>query len=286
MEPRFRTAIHTAILALADSNQMNHRNLTVFSALVQDNCVRDALQFYTLSGPMKLLDANEDQLKIGYLQTFEMNWLLNQSVDIYLPILFYIFDQIESGLERDKGVRPTLIILEEAWLYISHPLFAQKLKDWLKTLRKKNARVIFATQSLTDLYDPSQGTLNSITAAILESCPTKIFLPNPKLEKEIELLYKKIGLNERQIAIITQGSIPKHHYYIVTPEGNRLIDLGLSDNRSLALAFIGLSTEKSQQLLSCQKNYGDEWISQWLKHQGLENWNKIVPSSRGLRKNL
>ena len=74
---------------------------------------------------------------------------------------------------------PTLIVLEEAWLYIGHDVFARKLKDWLKTLRKHNARVVFATQSLADLYDPATQNLTATTAAILESCPTKVYLPHP-----------------------------------------------------------------------------------------------------------
>ncbi len=86
--------------------------------------------------------------KLGYLQTFEMRWLLAQKPEIYLPVLRTIFDQIEARLESTHGKQPTLIVLEEAWLYIGHDVFARKLKDWLKTLRKHNARVVFATQSL------------------------------------------------------------------------------------------------------------------------------------------
>ena len=267
LTPRMRSAIHAAVKVLADPSHRHNRNLTVLRSQVQEAAVRDALQYYTIDGPMKLLDHTQDELKTGYLQTFEMSWLLAQKPDIYLPVLFYIFDQIEARLDfSQQGSRPTLIVLEEAWLYLSHPLFANKLKDWLKTLRKKNARVVFATQSLSDLYDPGQKTLTAVTAALLESCPTKIYLPNPQLEAEIKTLYEKIGLNERQIEIITQIAIPKHHYYVVTPEGNRLIDLGL---RSLALAFIGLSLTKSQQLIACKQAHGDDWVNQWLNSEGL-----------------
>ena len=77
---------------------------------------------------------------------------------------------MEGRLEEGNAQRPTLIILEEAWLYIAHEVFARKLKDWLKTLRKKNARVVFATQSLADLYDPTHKTLTPVTAALMESC--------------------------------------------------------------------------------------------------------------------
>ena len=144
-----------------------------------------------------------------YLQTFEMRWLLAQKPEIYLPVLRTIFDQIEARLERAHGKQPTLIVLEEAWLYIGHEVFARKLKDWLKTLRKHNARVIFATQSLADLYDPTTQTLTATTAAILESCPTKVYLPHLSMDAELKSLYRKMGLSERQIHILTQEAYSK-----------------------------------------------------------------------------
>lgn len=273
LKPCMRTAIYTAVMSISDPDNTHNRNLTVLCAQIQDTAVREALQYYTVDGPMKLLDNTEDSLKMGHLQTFEMNWLLSQKPDIYLPVLLYIFDQIEARLSATRdGSHPTLIVLEEAWLYISHPLFSLKLKDWLKTLRKKNARVIFSTQSLTDLYDPGQKTLTAVTAAILESCPTRIYLPNPKLEAEIKTLYEKIGLNERQIEIISQVAISKKHYYIVTPEGNRLIDLGFGEMHSLALSFFGLSMAKSLKLIHCKEKYGKEWIYHWLQYEGFQEW--------------
>lgn len=272
LTPSMRKAIHQAVLLLACPEQKSYRNLSVLAASIQEATVREALQFYTLAGPMKLLDAEFDHLQTSHLLTFEMNWLLAQTPDIYLPVLFYIFDQIELFLENCHSQCPVLIILEEAWLYISHPLFSGKIKDWLKTLRKKNARVIFATQSLSDLYDHTQSSVNATTAAIMESCPTKIFLPNPKLEESCQNLYKKIGLNQRQIEIITQISIPKRHYYMVSPEGNRLIELGFKESNSLALAFLGLSVDQGQQLLSIHKTYGPQWVAHWLKKLGLTDW--------------
>lgn len=289
--PSIRAAIHTAIESLADNAYANSRNITVLRAEIQHKTVREALQYYTIDGQMKLLDATQDALHTEHLNTFEMNWLLAQLPEIYLPILVYIFDQIETRLDEAAGKQPTLIILEEAWLYIGHQFFAQKLRDWLKTLRKKNARVVFATQSLADLYDPSSKALTTVTAAIMESCPTKIYLPNHKIETETRELYKKMGLSERQIEIISRVGISKRHYYVVTPMGNRLIDLGLDEgengeNGGLTLAFAGLSKTRSKKLLACYKrykchknhgknheNYDDTvWVYYWLRECGLMTW--------------
>jgi type IV secretion system protein TrbE len=311
--PAIREAIARAIESLASERHAASRNITVLCSEVQHMEVRAALRYYTIDGQIKLLDAISDSLKTGHLQTFEMNWLLAQKPEIYVPILMYIFDQIEDRLEEAAGQKPTLIILEEAWLYIGHELFARKLRDWLKTLRKKNARVVFATQSLSDLYDPTTKTLTSITAAIMESCPTKVYLPNPKMEFETRELYRRMNLSDRQIELISSVGIPKKHYYVVTPYGNRLIDLGfdeLTESESgsgssgggadrvaargsgggagvpagggaqrdtpkpLVLSFVGLSKERSNLLLACKQKYAAEWLGHWLTFCGQEKWRE------------
>jgi type IV secretion system protein TrbE len=266
--PQIRHDIHTTIEALAQNPEQRNRSLTIFYSMIQNETVRRAIKYYTLAGTMKILDANQDQLKKGHLQCFEMGWLLTQKSEIYIPLLMYIFDQIESRLEEDKGKRPTLIILEEAWLYIGHSIFSNKLRDWLKTMRKKNARVVFMTQSLADLYNPETKNLTQLTAAIMESCATKIYLANPKMEMETRNLYKKMGLNDRQLEIIEHLAIPKHHYYIVTPQGNRLINLGFNQTSSITLNFLGLSLQKGEELIACKQRYAEKWIDYWLNPQG------------------
>lgn len=270
--PDIRAAIHLAITTLSLEVNPQSRNLTVFKSLVQHELVRSAIHYYTIEGPLKILDATSDSLQSRHLHTFEMNWLLGQNEAICVPVLRYIFDQIESRLERAGGEKPTLIVLEEAWLYITHKMFAEKLKDWLKTLRKKNARVVFATQSLADLYDPSTKSLTKTTAAIMESCPTKIYLANPSMEAEMSELYYKIGLSERQVQIISQIAIPKNHYYVVTKEGNRLIEFSFRERKSIALLFVGLSRERGRLLLMCKEKYKEEWVYFWLMQHGYEKW--------------
>src|SRR3546814_5842209 len=90
-------------------------------------------------------------------------------------VLSYLFHRIEGRLDGSS----TLIIIDEGWLVLDSPAFAQQLKEWLKTLRKKNASVIFATQSLADIET------STIAPAIVESCPTRIFLPNERAVEQI-----------------------------------------------------------------------------------------------------
>ena len=115
--------------------------------------------------------------------------------------------------------------------------FAGQLREWLKTLRKKNASVIFATQSLADIDG------SAIAPAIIESCPTRIFLPNERaLEPQIATIYRRFGLNDRQIEILSLAT-PKRDYYCQSRRGNRLFDLGLSE---VALAFAAASSKPTR----------------------------------------
>ena len=82
-------------------------------------------------------------------------------------VLRYLFARFD---ERFDGA-PTLLILDEAWLFLDEPSFAARIRQWLKTLRKKNVSVVFATQSLADIKD------STIAPAIIESCASRIFLP-------------------------------------------------------------------------------------------------------------
>ena len=97
------------------------------------------------------------------------------TVEMLTP--FVVVEQIAiSGhaLEARFDGRPTLLVLDEAWLLLDDPLFADRIREWLKTLRKKNVAVVFATQSLSDIAD------SQIAREIIESCPIRIFLPNPR----------------------------------------------------------------------------------------------------------
>ena len=133
------------------------------------------------------------------------------------------------------------MILDEAWLYLTESLFAAKIREWLKVLRKKNVAVIFATQSLSDIAD------SAIAPAIIENCPTRIFLPNGNaIEERTRKVYESFGLNERQLQILQQ-SIPKRDYYYQSREGNRLFELGLGE---LALAFCAAGSPQDQARIS------------------------------------
>jgi type IV secretion system protein VirB4 len=182
-------------------------------------------------------------------------------------VLSYLFHRIEGRLDGS----PTLIIIDEGWLVLDSPAFAAQLREWLKTLRKKNASVVFATQSLADIET------SAIAPAIIESCPTRIFLPNERaIEPQILSVYRRFGLNDRQIEIIARAA-PKRDYYCQSARGNRLFELGLGE---VALAFAATSSKTDQLAISeLTEAHGTAGFARaWLRHRGLAWAADMLPA--------
>ncbi|MGQ7957059.1 conjugal transfer protein TrbE [Pseudomonas sp. SP16.1] len=256
--PEQKAALWTALDSLAGAPEPQ-RTLTGLSVLLQDNALRQALQPYVLGGAHgALLDADQDRLGSADVQCFEMEELMHSKAAV-AAVLSYLFARFE---ERFDGA-PTLLILDEAWLFLDDPLFAARIRQWLKTLRKKNVSVIFATQSLADI----QGS--SIAAAIIESCASRIFLPNSQAgEPQIRDIYQGFGLNDRQIEIVAQAT-PKRDYYYQSRLGNRLFDLDLGP---VALAFAASASPAEQREIDCilQASGAADFAPAWSRHRGLD----------------
>jgi type IV secretion system protein VirB4 len=182
-------------------------------------------------------------------------------------VLSYLFHRIEGRLDGS----PTLIIIDEGWLVLDSPAFAQQLREWLKTLRKKNASVVFATQSLADIET------STIAPAIVESCPTRVFLPNERaVEPQILAIYRRFGLNDRQIEILARAT-PKRDYYCQSRRGNRLFELGLGE---IALAYVAASSKADQlrltQLIDAKGT--DDFAADWLRLRGVDWAADLLPA--------
>ena len=230
--PEVKDAVWTALGSLASAPR-EERTMTGLALLLQSNALRIALQPYTLEGPHgRLLDAAEQHLELADVQCFETEALMGMGTAV-APVLTYLFHRLE---ERFTG-KPTLLILDEAWIFLDHPLFAARIREWLKVLRKKNVAVLFATQSLADIAG------SAIAPAIIESCPQRILLPNDRaIEPQGHDIYARFGLNYAQIELIARA-MPKRHYYLQSSRGNRLFELGLSP---VALALCGSSDPVAQ----------------------------------------
>ncbi|MDE1891714.1 MAG: transporter [Betaproteobacteria bacterium] len=247
------------------SSTSSERTLTHFVTLIQYPDLRQALRFYTLQGVAgELFDGETDHFSDHSFQVFEMDTLMQYGDAILLPTLTYLFHRL---LRRFDG-RPTLLILDEAWIVLDHPRFRLTFREWLKTLRKRNVAVIFATQSISDLNQ------SGLLELILESCPTKILLPNREANTPVvKPLYEKIGLNDRQILIISQA-IMKRQYYMIQPKGKRLFELGLSE---VELTFLSVADKKSREhILELQEKWHELWPFHWLQehhfNEAAQHW--------------
>src|SRR5208282_4773085 len=179
--PEVKETVWSALGSLASAPR-GERTLTGLSVLLQSNALKAAVMPYTLDGPFgRLLDAAEDSLAIADVQCFETETLMHEA-GVVLPVLTYLFHRLEARFDGS----PTLLILDEAWVFLDDPLFAARIREWLKTLRKKNVAVVFATQSLADI------TNSKIAPAVIESCPQRIFLPNDRaIEPEARRAYER-----------------------------------------------------------------------------------------------
>jgi len=235
LTPSHREEIWAALSSLAKAPR-SQRTLSLFCALCQARDVSEALQPLTLNGPHGcLLDADQTTSTSAPIETFETETLMGTPSAV-TPVLTALFHRLEAGFDG----RPTLLVLDEAWLFLGETGFGARIRAWLKTLRKKNVAVVFATQSLDDVI------ASPIATTLIESCPTQIFLPNPRaLEPSSAALYGMFGLNRTQLELIAYAA-PKRSYYVRQPRGRRLIDLKLS---GAALALCGASSPDDQALI-------------------------------------
>lgn len=255
--PELRAELWRTLEVLA-SRPQEDRTLTLCLALVQDASVRAALLPFTHAGPHgRLLDHDRTTLGYGAVQAFEMDDLMRRplAASAVLSALFHV-------LERRFTGAPTLLVLDEAWLFLKDAFFAAQVQDWLKTLRKKNVAVVFASQELADVE------ASPIASTIIEACLTRVFLPNDRArEPRSRSFYERLGLNGRQIALIGNAT-PKREYYLVARDGCRLFELGLGP---ATLAFVGASRPEDHTLIdNVLASVGAQgFAAAWLDARGL-----------------
>ncbi len=263
--PEVKEHLWTALTSLA-SAPVEERTLTGLAVLLQSNDLKQALRPHCVGGPYgRLLDAEHEYLGSASVQAFETEGLIGTGAAP--AVLAYLFHRIDDRLDG----APTLIIIDEGWLALDDDGFAGQLREWLKTLRKKNASVIFATQSLSDIDG------SAIAPAIIESCQTRLLLPNERaIEPQITAIYRRFGLNDRQIEIIARA-MPKRDYYCQSRRGNRVFELGLSD---VALALCAASSKTDQAAIAriVAEHGRDGFLAAWLNHREVGWAADLIPT--------
>ena len=223
-EMRAEIAAALELLAKQDRKHRTLGNLTF-----QDETLRKSFQAMNIGAFKTILSGDNDNIFTNDCIGFDLTQVMSLKKEVAMPIILAILNTLTLKFQDRK---PTLLILDEAWLLLDHPTFTAKLKDWLKTLRRFNVSVIFSSQSLSDVFN------SDIADVIIESTPTKVFLPNQMANSaESKQYYQRYSLNQSEINLIAQA-MPKSQYYIVQPKGKRLVDIKLS---ALALKFLGVN---------------------------------------------
>ncbi|PNX46578.1 MAG: type IV secretion system protein VirB4 [Thermoplasmata archaeon M8B2D] len=187
------------------------RNIAAFLGISGPGTLAGRLEmWHTNESHSKLFDNKDDE--VDFFSTsafgFDMTELLKDKVSIG-PVLLYLFHRINSSLDGT----PTIIILDEAWALIDNPIFAPRIKDWLKVLRKLNAFVVFATQSVED------ATKSAISDTLVQQTATQIYLPNLKATEA----YRKIFmLSEREFQLV-KTTDPATRFFLVKQDNNGVI---------------------------------------------------------------
>ena len=247
----------------------SERTISNFTSLVQDNEIRMALEPLTMNGSYgRLFDNNKDFAGEGHWQVFEMETLMNTPA-IVPTTLDYLFHRIETQLKSATG--PSIIVLDECWLFFDNPIFKDKLKEYFKDMRKKNTSIIFATQNLADIANKSD-----LMTTIMENCPSRIFMPNINaINEQNKQMYRLFGCNERQINIIATIT-PKRDYYYSSSKGDRVFSLALQPMES---AFVTSTAKTDQQAIDrilLTNPDSNEFVRAWLDYKGMpEIWESF-----------
>jgi len=179
------------------------RNIAPFFGLEGPGTIAGRLKQWHSSGRFNQVFDNDTDVIDFHSDTvfgFEMGDVLANRACL-IPVLLYLFHRIQMSLDGT----PTIIVLDEAWALIDNKIFAGKIKDWLKTLRKLNGFVVFATQSVEDAVN------SSISDTLIQQTATQIFLPNPKATDPYR---KAFMLSEREFNLL-KNTDPGSRYFLV-----------------------------------------------------------------------
>lgn len=164
-----------------------------------------------------VFDNNADDLSLDTdLAGFDMTDFLDNDV-VRPPLMAYIFERIDMVVDG----YPTIIDIDEFWKALGDPGFTSFAQDGLKTYRKRNAMMLFGTQSPVDALG------SSISHTIIEQCSTKILLPNPAAKREQYI--DGLGLTETEFNLIkTELSAESRRFLIKQGHNSVVAELDLN----------------------------------------------------------
>jgi len=232
-------------------HQRRLRNIAPFMGLGGPGTLAGRLSMWHTNGSHnKLFDNEEDQIDFSSARVFgiEMGRILQDKVSIG-PVLLYLFHRIQSSLDGS----PTMIVLDEAWALIDNPVFAPKIKDWLKVLRKLNTFVVFATQSVED------AAKSQISDTLIQQTATQIFLPNLRATT----IYRDVFmLSEREFNLV-KTTDPSTRFFLVKQDNDGVIariDLGGMEEVIRVLSARAETVIMMDEIMAQVGTDPDDWL--------------------------
>jgi type IV secretion/conjugal transfer VirB4 family ATPase len=183
------------------------RTLTNFASILGP--LGERLHRWTQAGQFgHLFDNADDTLTFSRFQTFNFDgW--SDAPDVLEPLLFYVLHQASAEIEKPENtVTFKCFVIDEAWMFLKNATIREWITRAEKTWRKKNAAMVLATQSVVEL------AASEMLHIVHESCPTKIFLANPNMDRK---LYAEVfQLNDTELELL-ESLVPKRDFLLKQP---------------------------------------------------------------------
>ena len=202
-----------------------------------------------------LFDNAEDQTDLAADAVgFDMTEILDDAV-LRTPAMMYLFHRVEERLDGTAAI----IVVDEGWKALDDDVFVRRIKDWEKTIRKRNGIVGFATQSAQDALE------SRIASAIIEQAATQIFMANPRARAEDYM--GGFGLTAHEYELVRTLPASAHAFLVKHGTDSVVARLNLSGERDLLTILSG--RERTVRLLDeLRAERGDDpadWVEPLLE---------------------
>jgi type IV secretion system protein VirB4 len=258
--------------SLREARRTGVRTMSGLRAIIpgEQGRIRRILRHYTTYW-RHIFDGEPTVTADNRISVYEMRGLIGLGKRASAPATEFILHSIISALDGS----PTWIFADEFWSLLGDEVSAEWLFDAIRTLRKKNAGFVGSTQSLVEIVNSPYRDL------LLESCPSKVLLPNAEARGEyVREAYFKLGLNRHEIDLIANAT-PQKHYYYRAPIGSRLFALALGTmGRAICAATGYRDVQLARSVLSESPNTST-FLDNWLATQGVDDLAPVQQVAAG-----
>jgi type IV secretion system protein VirB4 len=268
-------AVNAALKQMRSEKRAERRTISTFQQYVNytnpltgNNDIRTAIQPYTINGEYGLIfDAEETKIAYSRWMMIEMGRLMSSGAACVTPALMFIFHLIEKRYTEDSAdAGPTLLVLDEAWVFLDNEFFSKKIEEWLVTLRKKHVFCVFATQEVSKVAS------SRLRTTFVSQCQTKIYLADPNAGSAVLAdNYRFFGLEDNEIAALSMARM-KRDYFYKSPLGCRMFELYLDDFQLALLSPDHLILDELEAAYG--KNSGKELALEILKRKGFASYRE------------